>query len=380
MKRLSPPKISIVIPMFNSEKYIQACIDSILEQNFKDFEIIIVDDCSTDRSAEIVKGFKDNRIKFIQRGKNSGAGSARNLGIELSRGKYIEFIDSDDLILQDTLRMMYDAAEGSQAEVVSMNAIYETFPDSPVAKKNRFQNSQPRFLPDDISARLQQEYLVWGTRWESVLKLQRRDFLLENQIFFPIFAFAEDRLFHLAELCFAKKVQVISCCGYVYRHHSEQITRTPTDKNLKETIIAAPIAFEFIRKVFDRLQMSEEINQSLTVQTMIDYLKITFINAYQRDPRPNRLDPILREIVFTSRISEPRCMISMLKIIAEQMLENGRNRMTINSLIQSLNQKQKENADEKECPPPLQRGKVYKYLHRIYSRADFQGFRTAYYR
>ena len=77
------PKISIVIPMFNCEKYIQTCIDSILNQTFEDFELIIIDDFSTDQSLKIVESYQDSRIKLFRRARNFGRSSARNFGLEL---------------------------------------------------------------------------------------------------------------------------------------------------------------------------------------------------------------------------------------------------------------------------------------------------------
>ncbi|UBZ15863.1 glycosyltransferase [Flagellimonas marinaquae] len=91
--------VSIVTPVFNSQKYISECISSVLDQTYKNWEHILVDDCSTDNSAHIIKGFaeKDNRIIYVKLSKNSGAGVARNKAIELAKGNYIAFLDSDDL-------------------------------------------------------------------------------------------------------------------------------------------------------------------------------------------------------------------------------------------------------------------------------------------
>lgn len=103
------PAISIVVPMYNVEKYIQTCLDSILDQTFQNFEVIIVDDCSTDRSAEIVeqKYLSDPRIKIYQQIKNSGAASTRNLGMSVSRGKYVYFMDPDDGIRPKCLQIFF---------------------------------------------------------------------------------------------------------------------------------------------------------------------------------------------------------------------------------------------------------------------------------
>ncbi len=89
-------KVSVIIPVHNSEKYILECLNSVINQTYKNLEIIVIDDKSTDNSINIIKSIKDKRIKLIELEKNSGAAIARNKGIEISTGDYICFLDSDD--------------------------------------------------------------------------------------------------------------------------------------------------------------------------------------------------------------------------------------------------------------------------------------------
>ncbi len=96
-------KVSVIIPMHNSEKYIAETIDSVLSQSYNDFEIIIIDDHSSDKSVEIANSYKDSRIQLISLKENTGAGIARNKGIEAAQGRYIAFLDSDDKWLPNKL-------------------------------------------------------------------------------------------------------------------------------------------------------------------------------------------------------------------------------------------------------------------------------------
>lgn len=89
-------KVSVIIPVYNSSKYLKECIDSVLNQTYKNLEVIIVDDKSTDNSIDIINSYKDKRMKLIRLKKNSGVSICRNKGIESSCGDYISFIDSDD--------------------------------------------------------------------------------------------------------------------------------------------------------------------------------------------------------------------------------------------------------------------------------------------
>lgn len=99
-------EVSIIMPAFNSESTVSESIDSVLSQSFSDFELIIIDDCSSDRTLDIIKNYEkmDARVKIISLEKNSGAGVARTAGINVSLGTYVAFLDSDDLWLQHKLQ------------------------------------------------------------------------------------------------------------------------------------------------------------------------------------------------------------------------------------------------------------------------------------
>ena len=121
-KLLPCPAISIIIPVYNAEKFIGEALDSILEQTFQDFEVIVVDDCSKDSSPEVVKSYLEKfggRLIFSSMKKNSGSAPApRNKGFRFSRGEYIFFMDSDDTLTKTGLEEMYTLAKEYNADVV----------------------------------------------------------------------------------------------------------------------------------------------------------------------------------------------------------------------------------------------------------------------
>lgn len=131
--------ISVVMSVFNDEKYIREAIESVLMQTYKDFEFIIVDDGSIDKSADIIKSYKDSRIQFLQQS-NNGTASALNAGIRISKGKYIARIDADDICLPERFQKQLDyiedapncAAVGSAAEIIDKNGryLYTYYPPS----------------------------------------------------------------------------------------------------------------------------------------------------------------------------------------------------------------------------------------------------------
>lgn len=115
------PEISIIVPVYNVEKYLKRCIDSILNQSFTDFELILVDDGSTDNSGKIIDEYalKDKRIKVIHK-ENGGQGSARNRGLDIAKGNYIGFVDSDDWIHKDMYKCMYQIINEDNTDIVQV--------------------------------------------------------------------------------------------------------------------------------------------------------------------------------------------------------------------------------------------------------------------
>ena len=119
------PEVSVIIPVYNNEAYVQKCIDSIQKQSFEAFEAIIVNDGSTDNSRSIIKALieKDERFHLINQ-ENQGVAAARNLGIDLAKGKYLTFVDGDDYIGKDYLKDLYETAEAAQAQMVICGFCY----------------------------------------------------------------------------------------------------------------------------------------------------------------------------------------------------------------------------------------------------------------
>lgn len=141
------PFFSIIIPMFNTEKYIGECLDSIMMQNFSDYEVIVVDDGSTDGSCEIVSRYIKGKLNInLLKQKNSGVSAARNLGIEKARGKYIIFVDSDDFLVNESLEFLKNTLlENNDLDMLFFN-YYEVG-----SKKMNKHIFRPQFLGKKIS-------------------------------------------------------------------------------------------------------------------------------------------------------------------------------------------------------------------------------------
>ena len=122
---MSEPKISIIIPIYNVEKYLKECLDSCINQTLEDIEIICVDDCSPDNSIKILEEYqrKDSRIKILRHEINKNLGAARNTGLQAATGEYIWFVDSDDYIDTKACQILYDAIKKFDIDILCFSAI-----------------------------------------------------------------------------------------------------------------------------------------------------------------------------------------------------------------------------------------------------------------
>ena len=230
------PAISVVIPVYNTEKYIGVCLASIFGQTFQDFEVIVVDNGSTDNSLAVMKNFeqefgeklKISRIEFNE----GGPSAAHNKGLSHSRGKYVYFMDSDDLIVENTLEILYNYAEKSNADVVHMDNYWEfrASNDKILPSKQEITIfspphavQQPTLMIENKSERLKMACDGFYT-WPAWHKLVRRDFLIENNITFPNLKASLDVGWTIEVVYHAERLLRIPNQLYVYRIHSNSIT------------------------------------------------------------------------------------------------------------------------------------------------------------
>lgn len=247
------PAVSIIIPMYNAEKYIGDCLDSILAQTFTDFEVIVVDDASTDKSRDIVKTYlpKFNRggvdkLKLICSEKNSGCpGVPRNKGIRFSRGKYLLFVDSDDGITKTALQEMFKTAEKFNADVLYCEKKYQIEQDEKFTTDTKLLKEvvlgnikydlvkEPTLFSNDIGERLKYflELKFYVVPWSYFVK---RDLMAEYDIQFPAIRYGEDNFFTLFIVCRAKNLVRVPHIIYIYRSHNDSLTSgTSVEKEIQ---------------------------------------------------------------------------------------------------------------------------------------------------
>ena len=220
---------SIIIPVYNSQNYIRKCISSVLNQTFKDWEIILVDDGSTDGSAEICDYFSktDDRISVYHR-KNSGVSSARNFGISCANGDRVMFLDSDDELAPETLKILFEEINKYDYEVVCWALKTSTNPPQffPLNKSKTYAEDGKNKLLDDIRCRAFTGVSRSGEKDYSmhfiVTKLIKRELLMTNNIRFnESLKYHEDTIFCFEVLQKAKSIAAINKYLYIRNEHDE---------------------------------------------------------------------------------------------------------------------------------------------------------------
>ena len=241
------PQVSIIVPVYNVENYIERCLNSLVNQTFKDIEIITINDGSTDKSLELLNKYakEDIRISVIDLG-DEGVSYCRNLGIEKANGKYIMFVDSDDWIDSSMVEVMYKKAEENNLDLVMCSYIREfkdhskekifNLPQEIIYKDNEVKNELLRKLVGPIKEELSNPEMLdaLGTVWG---KLYRTDILKENKIKFvdlKEIGSAEDTLFNIFTFNYLSKVMFLNKPMYHYWRDNPKSVTSQYNPKLKE--------------------------------------------------------------------------------------------------------------------------------------------------
>lgn len=207
-------KISIVTTAYNIEAYVEKCLESLLAQTHKDIEIIVVNDCSTDKTMDIVGEFTDERIKVVNHSQNMGAGWARRTGIGAATGDYVITVDGDDWLAPDFIEALAKNAEETDADIVSGGITYVWSEDYEEVK---------RFLPH-ISEGMD-KFRDYGNKKIVFLnnKLVRRT--MYDTVPYSTRRYCEDTPVILPLLYLANKVSYVDVQGYYYLQHDKSLCR-----------------------------------------------------------------------------------------------------------------------------------------------------------
>ena len=213
-------KISIIVPVYNSEKYISKCIESIINSSLKELEILVIDDGSKDNSLSILKMYeeKDSRVKVYTQ-KNSGPAAARNKGIKLAKGKYIGFVDSDDTIENNMYEILFNLAEKQNIEMAMCNYLEKNSENQIINKVENKLEPEKIYYKNDIENKIISTFTSYEnygffSLWN---KIYLRKWIIDNNIFMDEKRFhGEDWLFNIN--VFTKISSFICTDKYLYNY------------------------------------------------------------------------------------------------------------------------------------------------------------------
>ncbi|WP_283751004.1 glycosyltransferase [Bacillus cereus] len=224
-------KVSVIIPVYNAEKYITQCIESLLSQTLQECEFIFVNDGSKDTSRQILERYQklDNRIKLVNQ-KNQGVSIARNKGLQIAIGEYIGFVDADDYIEPDMYEILYNSAKQSNCDVVISNFKWEIEGHKIITKYS---------FPVDIVLQtdyIEQDLLPYFLKEDNLNtvcnKIYRNDLIKEESVKFPEkVVLGEDGMFNIQFFSNATSAKYIDYTGYHYREVAGSATKNISEKD-----------------------------------------------------------------------------------------------------------------------------------------------------
>lgn len=236
------PKVSIIVPVYNVEKYLRKCIDSLINQTLNDIEIICINDGSTDKSLKILKEYKnkDSRIILLNQ-ENSGQSVARNRGIEIAKGEYLGFVDPDDWIDLDYYEKLYNAAISTNVDIATAGIIRITG-----IKQKKFLQFNEETITENINLKFERcDVPEKSYIWNKIYKTQK---IKEINLKFEEGRIFEDCIFTPQALFFLGKMVTVPNIYYYYLRRGNSTVKQRSEKANADSIYAHKKANDFIKE------------------------------------------------------------------------------------------------------------------------------------
>lgn len=251
-------KVSVIVPFYNVESYIDECLNSLVSQSYKDIEIIAVDDCSPDHSIDFVISYanKDNRVKVVRHSENMGLGGARNTGLKHATGDYICFVDSDDYVSRTFVEKLYKSAIDNKADVsICGYCCVEGNIKIPCHQEYTMELIE---IADNKNNVLTTVNSYSSASW---FKLYKKELIIGNNIFQPEKAFYEDVVFWLKVVFYSRRISVIPDRLYNYRQRHDSIMNSLSVKHIEDRMFFINEIDNFVKSVILETSGIDKINQ-----------------------------------------------------------------------------------------------------------------------
>ena len=311
---------TVIVPVYNVEKYLAECLDSILAQLEEKVEVICVDDCSTDASYEILLAYhqKDSRVKIFQNEKNQGLSCTRNRGIALAKGEYLLFVDSDDVLPETAISDLYQEAKKEELDMLFCDVEIMSEEGDTVEveqwrkRKGLYHPMKGSFLFNEMVKNNEMFGAAWGV-------IYRRKYLTNNCFKFIEGILHEDIPFTFEVLLRSEKAGCILKRGYCYRQRKDSILHS---NNLQCRLSGMIAGFFYMNFVWSRHNEPLEVNKAI-----VQYLDFWFAqiqNMYgELEDRSLNIDlPMLQYLFCIWRKKETYTKLSISKNDMEKLKEN----------------------------------------------------------
>ena len=299
------PKISVIVPVYNAERYLHRCIDSILAQTFTDFEVLLIDDGSKDKSGEICDEYakKDIRVKVFHK-KNGGVSSARNVALGRITGEWLTFVDSDDCLYPNALQRWVEVAEKNNLDLIQCHFNREY-------KEGQVEGEATEVLTAAQYAD-SENYLtcVWGTLFKSSI-VKEHSLRFDEKV-----RLGEDQIFLLSHMQHCKRIQRIGDVLYFYRDNEQSAVNNPQPeyemtsvRAFKELKRTNPIA----KKRCDAMSMYYFIPLVISSNTPTSVIKDLYkdVNLEYLSPRAQTVNKLA---FYLMKVSIPLAVVTLRTI------------------------------------------------------------------
>lgn len=303
--------LSIVIPIYNVQNYLNECLDSVKNYDESQIEIILIDDGSTDKSSKICESYIKNytNTKYIRQ-ENKGLSEARNVGIREAKGEYILFLDSDDYLYENILKkILDDLISNNLSNDIYLGRAYEFIDGEKKYKLCQIDYNlmENKSTPLDIFDKLNQDSNFWFAAWLIVIK---RKFLLNNRLFFKVGIYHEDELWVPLVFMKASSIGFFNYGFYCYR------------KNRKDSIVSTPN----IKREFDKLTIVEEFdklnkfyNRKYDIlskrQAALIFGIILHIHEFKKNPNIKSLEEKIMKNICKLKYGKYKFVYYLIKIL-----------------------------------------------------------------
>ncbi len=261
-------KLSFILPVYNVEKYLKESLNCLVNQTFKDIEIICINDCSTDKSRSILQDFadKDNRIKIIDNEQNCGAAVSRNKGLDIASGEYVLFLDSDDLFEKDLAEAVLKVADENNSDIVIYN-----YNQTNSARKINFRKNKKLVNKKVFSYKDASDRIFNIIPPNAFSKLYKKSFLIESNIKFQSLKSCNDSYFALSTLVLAKRISLLDKVLLHYRVNALGNISSSRGKHYKNIISVLKDLKEFLISI----NIYDEVKKSF-IKAFVDHLRYEY--------------------------------------------------------------------------------------------------------